>query len=834
MINIFQTFFILISLFFARSEAKSICKAKLSKIEFEYTCFEVSLESLLKDENFESKLIVLYKNLPESINLEWIHTGRFVYLKPLTKNEREKFILSKAKVSNVLIMDNNSVAPNVVDYPEIGLSRSQTVSDIHRLIKQTSPELNQRLAFTLKMLELGQIDVLKATGLPRRGTELFLMTEFYLTTKNEGLKEKLRPFLNFPLLSQNLICNWPLDGLDILVGKNKQSLSQSEFIAQALACINYKEILDLILNKQLSLDSLPNESGGNLLHHLAESGGARSTISELVRIYQMNPELVIQKNKFGESPLALLIKKCNHFLVESLLKDMIDDGFELPNGNSISEYAYKLGCYPAYKLKPNDELLFSTNFASELTVEKISTFRLFVFDDYIFRVTQMLKKSIPDGNSRELITSNLGRIEEALESLSFDDGINYDFKISSLKSRISFIRSKVRDFNSKEIARDRWSSWREKMEGDLIANAPDFKVTFWDERKKALVLLRTHGSRVAESTHASQLKGGQIAIRNGYTHVYWLDWHTVNQLGDVQSVINNCHSAGDCKNDDVEAVVDIRYHDEYYYLSRSSKIEIYDKNFKLISFIKNPVRKAAHNIRIEGDRIYALDNVVMPTFVFVVDVKDKKNPRVIPELTIDIMGVNHHLVDQWFKDDRWLILASYAHRGGSGITIDEINLNDPKAERKSFGASHSSNFLFLSIIDRVNPKLLLKIDSKFVQNQHFEPLREECSEVHCRTIREKLSFAIGEPVLAKGKISFKNIKIIEMSPFLSKLSRPNEHPIQENFDSSNPIVSTDEKYLYLIGERTGIQVNEKRTGKLLGFYPFERENQYSFRNLPVY
>lgn len=113
---------------------------------------------------------------------------------------------------------------------------------------------------------------------------------------------------------------------------------------------------------------------------------------------------------------------------------------------------------------------------------------------------------------------------------------------------------------------------------------------------------------------------------------------------------------------------DVFLDNQYIYASLDKEIAIYDYSGKKVVEFKNPVEKAAHKIGVRDGIIYALDNIVYPIFIFKVNIKNIRSPRISEPVLI--MGVNYHLDDHWLDSNgKWVIRSHYAHMGGSGQEI---------------------------------------------------------------------------------------------------------------------------------------------------------------------
>lgn len=76
--------------------------------------------------------------------------------------------------------------------------------------------------------------------------------------------------------------------------------------------------------------------------------------------------------------------------------------------------------------------------------------------------------------------------------------------------------------------------------------------------------------------------------------------------------------------------------------------------------------KDAHDLLAAGSKILALDNVVFPVYVLVVDIGEDHDPKVSARGRIE--GIHPHLEAQFIDPDTeiWGVIQSFAHRGGTG------------------------------------------------------------------------------------------------------------------------------------------------------------------------
>lgn len=85
-------------------------------------------------------------------------------------------------------------------------------------------------------------------------------------------------------------------------------------------------------------------------------------------------------------------------------------------------------------------------------------------------------------------------------------------------------------------------------------------------------------------------------------------------------------------------------------------------------------KKDAHDVLVRGSRAYLLDNYELPALVFVVDVAEPAQMRVIART--DLSGIGAHLSAQWLDPaaDRWWVVRSTSHRSGSSKAAIALTL----------------------------------------------------------------------------------------------------------------------------------------------------------------
>lgn len=800
-----------------------ICSAKTRNFTFKYECFSPSLSKILKKKNSQDELIDLYNNLPESPPINWIRKDIYQISKEVPLEEYDKYEPKISSLKSSFTNNNSSSVSATYKDKTISLKANgqlfiEESENIEQYIKKSSPKLNQRLAFTLKMLELNQHEVINRTGLPRFGTELYILVEYLvLNFQDKKTMDFYSPFIKWLLRPENLLCNWPVEGFTYLKATNQLENELSILTAEKYDCLNEQTAQKIQSLLDVNVFKLKDQNGNNYLHYLIRNYANPHQLKRFENTLKKAPHLLFEKNKAEISPLVQLIAECRTNLYDLIKSDRlklnIHSGIE-----NVGKIAYENACLPIYSQNQNDSLIFDNKFAKGISKEKKIQFQLdtlLIFlrkqkSDYRITKSQMIKI--------ESVLKEALDIEDYLYKTKRDEISKIILQKIELKKKDEVLAKKVLEFN-KSI-----------QEG--TKSLPKFTIAFTDHLTQNLVRIRKEGDQLNYSEAKLDPLASSIAFRNNKLYLYGHSWLTLDDSGLLKPIIESCVKTWSCSTQDSELILDIRYADNHYFLSRTSKIEIYDKNFRLLSSINNPIPKAAHNIRIHDNKIFALDNLVYPTFVFVVDIKNISQPKVIEHFTRDLSSINNHLKDQWFDSNYWYILSSYAHMGGSGISIVKISLDNDTKKDKTYHLQNSRNYAFSRIVDREVPTFLIRIDKSKVtkSGSYYE---EDCKQ--CLAPDKPLDIALAKPILMNEKLVLKNIRFLEMSPLLTHLKRPNEDIIDlRDKKYPRPNIIVDEKNIYLIEDQTGIQVNNKNTGSLLGFIPFERKDLYRVKNVPIY
>jgi len=122
-------------------------------------------------------------------------------------------------------------------------------------------------------------------------------------------------------------------------------------------------------------------------------------------------------------------------------------------------------------------------------------------------------------------------------------------------------------------------------------------------------------------------------------------------------------------------IFDFQVDNNYLYGLGEKKLEIFDfqnpTNPQKISSLS--FGKTSHDIIFKDDKLYILDNIMMPLYLHLVDVKNPKEPKLF---TYQTWGINAHL-DTQDVTDKWFIVESYAHMGGGGRNLLVFTITPP-------------------------------------------------------------------------------------------------------------------------------------------------------------
>lgn len=113
----------------------------------------------------------------------------------------------------------------------------------------------------------------------------------------------------------------------------------------------------------------------------------------------------------------------------------------------------------------------------------------------------------------------------------------------------------------------------------------------------------------------------------------------------------------------------------------NGELQVLDRELKAVGKVKLPTGlpfpKDAHDILVHQQRAYLLDNIVIPRWIFVVDLTQVSAPKVAG--TLKVSGVYQHLSAQWIapKVGRWVVAQNSGGRGGASQTLLFMPLDPP-------------------------------------------------------------------------------------------------------------------------------------------------------------
>lgn len=132
----------------------------------------------------------------------------------------------------------------------------------------------------------------------------------------------------------------------------------------------------------------------------------------------------------------------------------------------------------------------------------------------------------------------------------------------------------------------------------------------------------------------------------------------------------------------------LRAHGKLVYISAEGKFKVLGADLKEIGSVDLDTGlpnfgKNAHDILIHDNTAFLLDNIMVPIFLFRVDVSDSRKPVVMGR--IDCPGVNTHLTGQWLdpERDRWFVLRDSGTLAGISQEINSYSMKKGDAVDKS-------------------------------------------------------------------------------------------------------------------------------------------------------
>lgn len=114
-------------------------------------------------------------------------------------------------------------------------------------------------------------------------------------------------------------------------------------------------------------------------------------------------------------------------------------------------------------------------------------------------------------------------------------------------------------------------------------------------------------------------------------------------------------------------ILDFDVRGSYFYTLGNKTVEIFDftdpgepRKISSINLLKD-----AHDIIFHQNKLYILDNVVVPLYLHIVEVEEPADPKIS---TFETWGINARLVTQALGKN-WFVVMLYAHRGGGGADL---------------------------------------------------------------------------------------------------------------------------------------------------------------------
>jgi hypothetical protein len=105
------------------------------------------------------------------------------------------------------------------------------------------------------------------------------------------------------------------------------------------------------------------------------------------------------------------------------------------------------------------------------------------------------------------------------------------------------------------------------------------------------------------------------------------------------------------------AIVDFAANGSYLYALGENALDVIDfadpNDPRIVSSLS--FRKTGHDIVFRDNKLYILDNIVYPIYLYMVDVTDPQKPELFEH---EIMGVNVHLSAQEVTD-KWFVIEGY-------------------------------------------------------------------------------------------------------------------------------------------------------------------------------
>lgn len=830
------------------SESKK-CNLNKYNISLEYNCLKKPFESDLSKVSHE-QLLDYFLELEQPLISHSSESYKIV--KRLTEEEKRKYkkiikenIYEKRSYHVELTDDHKApIRERIESSFDEGLLKASFFKNSTEFFSALDSKTQQYYALILKTL-IENNDIFFKYQLH---IDIFVKT-IYLESLNNSkkisefkqLQEKLsnyshsyRPFINYLRWIKIICSKTTLDISNLIPAISKENI-RSELSEQNFSCQNPIQLIKLVDKVYTSIKKFENETSIKLLEkvHLMEI--KRSDLDDK-KILNILANLLVDNRK-KESPLLEgYIKNCNHRLILNL-EPLFFKQKKYEKEYNLTEYSYLNGCFTAFlqfikkypidfkkvknKIPPAAEVAFlysllrSNGLENQLdrihlgknihqtVIHQSEKNNLYLENDFLNEFRNKYKKCLEEeckfnhymGKNYKNLYDNFDRIITERNKINKLSTIHNKAKAAYEKSNTTRSRNlkSIEDY----LVWGYFSSRPKRNESENFSHI--YKLLIQSNKIKV--------SSKKVNFHVTNIYN--VPINTGNSNevliVSGCKWQRlINE--NIEIVNDGCADSG--------YLYDLRKNNDYYFASHNKKIIIYNHKLKKISEIENPIPKAAHIIQVKDNRIYALDNIMEPIFVFVVDISNIKKPKIIPQLTLNWYDINAHLDDQWIYNNKWHILGSYSHRGGWGKTLKIFDSNSGKIlSNGSF--SHNNNLSsktnsferVISVVSRYPEKLLV------TQNNGRE-----------YDINSKFYFA--KPEIKNDKIIFSDKINIEMSnelftdyPYLINVPEFKEFFETQNGHSFLSITS-DSKYLTFFGRR-GVQINSVKTGKLIGFYSFK-------------
>lgn len=825
------------------------CNLGKYNIKLEYKCLKKPFESDLSKVNQE-KLLDYFLELEQPLEQNII--GSYKIEKTLSKHDKREYkdlIKKNIYVNKSFTIDltnnlNATTRVNIDRGRDGGLHKTTTFKDKKEYFAALDSNSQQYYILILKAL-IENNDIFFSNELYIDGFVKAVYLDYLITSKkiNEFkiLQEKISKnnHSNRPIFKElswiDIICTQNIfDISELFPAISKENLKK-ELSKQYFNCKNPIQLIKLVGSKYKTIHDFEKDTSIRLLeiiqmHHIRESEFIdKETFKILVN-------LVVTKPQEENSLLEGYIKNCNYHYIQNL-EPLFVEQKKYEKKYNLTEYSYLNGCHSAFlkfkklypldikklesKLSPEAEIAFLYNLLRAENIESIL--------HNLINVTNLPQMVINLNNETSFDLGNniLDKFKSVYEGCINE---NCQFKTENAakayktlytnieKTKVEkkrfdelnaiYTQAKI-SYKKKKAAKNNKQSLSDYLIWGYVSPRPSLKANenyshiykLFIQDNKIKTFSRKFDFQVTNIYNISKKanKTGEALIVSGCKWFRLIDNST-------EMVNDGCIDSG--------YLHDLRKSNDYYFASHNKKIIIYNQHLNKISEIENPIPKAAHIIQIKDNRIYALDNIMEPIFVFVVDISNIKKPKIIPHLTLNWYDVNAHLDDQWIYDNKWHVLGSYAHRGGGGKTLKIFDLDSGK---NLLSGSFSNNSTFPS-----RTKIFEKIIG--VVSRYPEKLLIAHNEERYYGIKSK--FYLTKPEVQNDTIIFTNKINIEMSnefftnyPYLINVPEFKKYFENQQKNSKFSTVS-DSNYLTFFGSR-GIQINSVKTGKLIGFYSYK-------------